>query len=195
MRPSPTLLAALLPCALLACSGDDGGDDGTVIDDTDAVVIDDGDERVPDTAPNETIQGNLSEGATMELSWASSSSMACWPGNEDPNFTGNHVLYERTQPVSTTFIIRVTPADGVDVSVYGIQRTSGTTTLPPDLTSAFSCEAGYDAPNDSNPGEAEVIELTGYAEYATVIGVAGANGAASGAYVIEIWEEDSGLSP
>lgn len=134
-----------------------------------------------------TYDGDLSAGRTMDLAFAARSSMACFPATENANFQGLHVLYATDLPAGRTLQVTVTPAAGVDVSVYAYTMATNRTDLPPDVQSAVSCEAGYDQVNDSNPGQPETLALTSAANpYQVVVGVAGAKGVASGAYSLSL---------
>lgn len=179
--------ALILLLLLSGCEGVDLGIGGDGNGD-DIFGGDNGDEA-PARAADEVIDGDLSEGEVLsDLDWAEA--LFCWPGNENMNFDGAHVFYERTQDPNRDFFLRADPDSGVDVSVYYIQRTAGDASLPPDTSSAFDCDAMYDWESDSNPGTAEVIQVVGTnSEFSLLIGVAGAGGATSGAYTLEIWDE------
>ena len=182
------LLALALP--LSACGDPVPGplpDDDDVSGDDDDDTSPNGDD-VPDRAADDTYSGDLSEGATMELSWASQADVACWAGSEDVNFSGSHVIYEFAQGADEVFYARVTPDSAdLDLSLWAIQTGTTSDATPPDLPSAVSCDSSYDAQGDSNPGASEAILLTPYNDYRVLVGVAGAGGAASGAFTLEIW--------
>lgn len=139
---------------------------------------------VPNTAPTRTIAGDLADGSAMDLSWAAPS--YCWPATENVNFTGNHVVEAFQQPRGIDVYLRLVPDSGVDVSLYAIQ--DGTQQTPPNVTSPFECAAMYDQSSDSNPGQPEVLYLANYIDFWMTVGVAGANGATSGGYELQIWE-------
>jgi hypothetical protein len=62
-----------------------------------------------------------------------------------------------------------------------------TTSIPPNVNSAISCEAGYDAKTDNNPGKAETAKLNSLNNpYTVYIVVAGANGTTAGAYDLKV---------
>jgi len=206
-RPAIAALPLLL---LLACptgGGDDDAsadDDDASADDDDASVDDDdtsaddddsspganGDE-VPERAPDETWAGDLSDGATMDLDWADDSSVACFIGTENKNFSGNHVLYDRIAGPGMNVFFRVTPSPDLDVSLYAMRLGENDTSWPPDVINA-PCESSYDAQYDNNPGWSEAVELSGSGTYRIVVGVAGANGAADGAFTVDYWDESGG---
>ena len=141
----------------------------------------------------DTISGDLSEGAILDsLDWADDSAVACWPGTEDLNWTGNHVLYSTTQPPNTLLTATVTPDNAdVDVNVYILQQGGSAYQVPPDVTSAVTCEAGYNQSTDSNPGEEESAATTATTNgYNILIGVAGPEGVTSGGYSLSLTLED-----
>jgi len=170
-------LALFAAAALVACNGFGfsvgGGDNG---------------DETPSGDPTETLEGNLDEGEVVDLDWAHS--LYCWPQTQDAKFDGAHVFYERAQAADRDFTMRVKPAATLDVSIYYVQRSEGDTNLPPDIVSASDCDATYEFEEDTNPGQAEVVAASGSDNaYALLIGVAGANGAESGAFTLEIWDE------
>jgi hypothetical protein len=135
------------------------------------------------------VASNLDKGGVIDLAWAANSSMACFPATENVNFNGNHVLFTVDLPKQTEMTITATP-DGktTDLSVYAYTvSATGTPTLPPTVSSAVSCEAGYDQKNDSNPGVAETAKLIATTNpYKVVIGVAGAGATKSGAFKLKV---------
>ena len=141
--------------------------------------------EIPAGDPDHVITGDLSEGSVIDIGFAESN--YCWPATEDVNFNGSHVFYEFTQDSTTDLLFRVEPDNGVDVSIYYIQSDGGFQT-PPEVASPWECDARYDATNDNNPGQAEVLNATRYNPYNVTVGVAGANGATSGGYTLQVWE-------
>ncbi len=136
-----------------------------------------------------TAKGKLESGGKIDLAFAAKSSVACWPATENVNFSGNHVIYKTTLPAYTDMTITATPADPkTDVSVYAYMvATTDTTSIPPNVNSATTCEAGYDQKTDNNPGKAESVKLNSLKNaYTVYIGVAGANGAAAGAFDLKV---------
>lgn len=136
-----------------------------------------------------SVKGKLEDGATVDLGWAAKSSVACFPATENNNFKGNHVFYGTQIPKQSVMKITVVPDDPkTDLSVYAY--TVGSTTydaIPPNVTSATSCEAGYDAQHDSNPGVSESVTLNATTNpYNVVIGVAGAKGVKTGGYTLKV---------
>jgi hypothetical protein len=136
-----------------------------------------------------TVKGKLEDGGKIALDWAAKSSMACWPSTEDMNFNGNHTLFTTTLPSYSDLQITAVPLDPkLDLSVYSYMvSATSTPTLPPGISSALSCEAGYDAKKDKNPGASETVKQIALKNpYRVVIGVAGANGAATGPFELKI---------
>ena len=173
--------------------------DGIDLDPTDdgpPMVDQDGD-GTPDPLgePDETISGDLADGAAMNLGWADDSPLFCWVATENMNFDGNHVLFEGIEKQgSGNVVIAVDPDSGVDVSIYTLEFLPANVQTPPDVTSATRCEAGFDQQNDSNPGDTEYIgPLIGYSDRVITLGVAGADGATSGAFTVSIWRLEGGL--
>ncbi len=176
----------ILLLLLAVCSGCPGGGDAD--DDTAFVPGDTGPFSVtwPDAGADASWTGDLSSGAPIDIDWADESDIACWPGTEDPNFDGNHVFYQLSQPADLDLWVRVIPERGVDVSLYAMQFAGGVQT-PPDVVSCVTCEASADWDGDTNPGEREELFLSGYNAYDVLIAVAGANGADEGQYSLEAW--------
>jgi len=135
----------------------------------------------------ETIVVDLASGQSIDLDWADESDVACFPGTENLNFDGNHVFFWYAQPEGSVLTVDIAPEDGVDASVYAIQSAGDRYEVPPGVVSAVSCEAGYDDQTDSNPGEAESVQLTATTNgYDVLIGVAGAGGTTSGSVTLSL---------
>ena len=141
---------------------------------------------------NDSYSGNLSAGEMIDISWAENSTVACWPGTEDLNFSGAHVFYTMEQPPHSRLTATVIPSSNdLDVNVYIIQQEIGGTQFPPDVYSVISCEAGYPAATDSNPGASDSAFIDAISNsYLVIIGVAGAEGFVSGAYTLQTRLED-----
>ena len=198
------LFAPLALIALTACTSGSDTNESTTGDDTSSDSVTDvygeettgvtdlegwGDE-VTTLNANATISGDLSDGEIIDLSFASSSQIACWPTTEDMNFSGNHVFYATYLPEHSKIVATVTPEPGVDVSLYMYSIATTSHYLPEELPSA-SCEAAYDQINDSNPGESESTDIVAINNpYNVVIGVAGAEGYTSGGYTLRLRLED-----
>lgn len=131
---------------------------------------------------------SLEEGEIVALDWAAQSTTACWPGNENSNFNGNHVFFATVQPAGSLLTVAVTPEPGLDVSMYLMQLSLNEAPVPPDVPRALSCDYGADVQYDSNPGEVEYFQTLGYPQDVNVlIGVAGANGAVAGDFELELY--------
>jgi hypothetical protein len=168
---------AWLLAILAACNNVDGGSvNGKTVSDVD----------IPDRDPDITETGNLSTGAQIDLDWADDSGIVCFPGNENVNFTGNHVFFTEEKQGAEDIYIVVDPDAGVDTSFYVLEFVDEVQT-PPDITSQPRCEAEYDQTNDHNPGSPEAVTLQGFPDKKMLIGVAGANGATEGAFTLSIW--------
>ena len=144
-------------------------------------------ETVIEVEVDTSVTGDLSTGEIIDISWAESSLIACWPGNENINFEGAHVFYQLDHPAHTRLTARVIPDDeDLDVNVYILQYGFGDEQIPPDVTTAVTCEAGYPWSTDSNPGEVDSTFVDSVNnDYAIVIGVAGPQGVVSGGYTLE----------
>ncbi len=165
-------------CALPACVDGVGGKDDSAAEDEGGLRTIDG--------PGDT-SGRIDGGAILDLAWAANSSVACWPTTEDPNFEGKHVFFAFDQPEQSVLTVSLQPEAGVDLSLYLLQFGVGAEQLPPEVSGAVSCEAGYDQSNDSNPGEPEEARLTATTNpYAVIIGVAGAAGVTQGDFVLSL---------
>jgi hypothetical protein len=144
----------------------------------------------PSQDPTTSWSDDLSSGALVDLDWADLSTVACWPGTEDVNFSGNHVFFEVSQGADRDLYVRVTPQSGVDVSLYAMEF-EGSVQTPPDVSSCVACEASASWSDDSNPGTEEEVYLSGYNPYVVLIGVAGANDADSGGFTLELWDVEN----
>lgn len=174
---------------LLLWAGCNVEDDGTVTLGGENISeeeenIDDG---VPARDADATYDGNLSDGSTIDLTWASDGAIACFPGTFEDQFTGAHVFFYETQAAGEDLYFRVVP-ESADVSLYALQVVDEAYT-PPDVPSARSCESSYEADHGAGGGSTEVVWLVGHNEYEVTIGVAGADGATAGAFTLEVWHE------
>lgn len=178
------LLATAVALAACADKGDSGdaGVNPCTADETNGGWSSD----VAPACVGESIVVDLSAGRTIDLDWADESDVACFPGTENLNFDGSHAFFWFAQPENSVLTVTATPADGVDASVYAIQS-AGRYEVPPNVVSAVSCESGYDAQTDSNPGEAESVTLTATTNgYDVLIGVVGAGGTTSGTVTLTL---------
>lgn len=135
-----------------------------------------------------TVRGDLRRGAPVaDLSWATSSSVACFPTTVFESYRGAHVFYGTAIPPRSVMKIKVQPEAGVDVNLYAyILGTNDFSTLPPNITGVTTCESSenYGQPN---PGGSQEVELNAIANgYNVVIVVAGPAGVTSGRYSLSV---------
>lgn len=173
--------------ALVGCAGDgdgifgdlggDGGDNGI------------GSADIPSSAElMESITGDLSEGAP-EADLGFLESNACVPATQNEKFNGNWVWYTYEQPAGRQVYVEADPESGVDISLIVSQAPEGDTGTGSSAVTGL-CEEGLDY-NGPNPGEAESVKVTSVGNaYHLIIGVAGAEGESSGAFEVEIYEDD-----
>lgn len=134
-----------------------------------------------------TLDRDLACGESVDLDWASDSSVACFPDTEFQNFDGAHQFFWFRQPENSILTATVVPEDGVDVSLYMIQSAGDRYEVPPDVVAAISCECSYEDQTDSNPGETESVSVVATTNpYDVLIGVAGAGGTSSGGFRITV---------
>jgi hypothetical protein len=144
------------------------------------------------SANGSSLKGNLNEGIFMQdLSWASKSSMACFPATQNTKFRGKHVLYQTTVPANMNIKVTVIPDNkNANMSVYTILDGVNNTALPPEIASCSSCEAEHKwdyAKVNKTQDHTRWIEFDSYGgTYRLVIGVAGADGLDSGGYTLKI---------
>lgn len=96
---------------------------------------------------NETVvvEGKLEDGKIIEdLSWASTSSNACFPATQNAKFRGNHVFFATTLPPRSILNVKVIPDDtSSNLSIYGYQIGTNSYYVVPNLPSCVSCEAEH----------------------------------------------------
>lgn len=144
--------------------------------------------------PNEvtTFSGNLSDGEKVDdLSWASSSSTACFPGTQNKKFRGNHMLYYFEIPPYSEVTITLIPKDKkANFSLYGYQVGTTNFTTPPSLSSCVSCEADHkwDYPKKGKTQDhtRSIFFNSIKNPYNIFIGVAGADDLVKGEFTVEI---------
>ncbi len=149
---------------------------------------------VINAVPNKvtSVQGNLNQGKIIsDLSWASQSSVACFPGTQNSKFNGNHVLYATKIPPYSEMFITVEPENTSDnFSIYAYQIGTTSYATVPDLSSCVTCEATHkwDYPKRGKTQDhTRTVRLNAIRNpYNVVIGVVGANGLANGAYTLKI---------
>lgn len=139
--------------------------------------------------------GDLADGTKIQdLSWASKSSVACFPGTQNSKFTGNHVHYVCEIPPRSKMAITVIPNDkNANMSIYAYMTNTGSTDMVPDLSSCVTCEAEHkwDYPKrGKTQNHTRTVHLNAVNNsYRVVIGVAGADGLEEGEFVIQIKTE------
>lgn len=144
--------------------------------------------------PNGTVSvsGNLSSGKKIEdLSWASQSSVACWPATQNTKFRGNHVLYSTVIPKKSEMYIKVIPDDkNANFSIYAYQIGTTNYATVPDLSTCVACEAEHkwDYPKvGKTQDHTREVYLNAIANpYNVVIAVVGADGLTTGGFKLEI---------
>ncbi|MEZ5347219.1 MAG: hypothetical protein R2681_16860 [Pyrinomonadaceae bacterium] len=140
--------------------------------------------------------GNLNTGEKLSsLRWAERSSVACFPGTRFEMFDGSHVFYRITLPKASAMKIVVTPADGKAINLYALRQGMRDQTVPPNVTSAISCEASYPiyanlpggrTARNKDDGTRKVEYISVNSPYSILIGVAGAKGLTEGDFKLQI---------
>lgn len=140
-----------------------------------------------------TAQGDLSEGSLMEdLSWAESSSNACFPATQNLKFRGNHMLYATTFPARSILTVTLKPDMGdANLSLYGYMIGERMFDVVPNLPRCITCEADHkwDRPwkGKTQTSERKISFQNPTTNiYNIVIGVAAPKGITSGKYKVEI---------
>lgn len=155
---------------------------------------------IPLTLPEDynagQVTGNLKDGARLSsLRWAESSSVACFPGTRFEMFNGNHVFYRITLPAAAVIYITVEPKDGKAINLYALRQGMRRQSVPPNVTSAISCEAKYpiyaDLPTgrrvkNRDDGTRKIEYMSVNSPYSILIGVAGANGLSEGDFTLKV---------
>ena len=147
-----------------------------------------------ESKPNNTVtvKGNLSKGKIIDdLSWAWSSSVACFPGTQKNKFTGNHVLFHTKLPRKAIMHITVIPKDkNTDFSIYAYSIGTTNYASVPNMGSCVSCEAEHKwdyKKVGKTQDHTRTIRLNAINNpYNVVIGVVGANGLQKGVFKLEI---------
>lgn len=139
--------------------------------------------------PNSSTQltGFLNKGAPIgDLSWASRSSMACFPATQFDSFRGNTVYYAVKIPSYSIMKITAKPQAGVDVNLFAYAIGPDKHDLPPAISSAVSCEASYNF-GRPNPGKEQQVQLNAIRNpYNVLIGVSGPAGVTAGRFQLTI---------
>ena len=150
-------------------------------------------ERVRLSNGRAALSGNLNEGSCLNLDWAQSGQVACFPETRFDLYTGNHVYYALNEPLPprSEAIVRVQPRPGVDVNIYGYQVGPQRFPVPPAVSGVLTCEASYPrgVDPDPDPGVEEEIRFVNPsddASYNIFFAVAGSGDDTAGAYDIEV---------
>ena len=142
------------------------------------------------------VTGNIKDGVKLSsLRWAERSSVACFPGTRFEMFNGNHVFYRITLPAASAMKVIVTPKTGKKINLYALRQGMRRQAVPPNVTSAISCEASYPiyanvsktrrvSNKDSGIRKVEYISVR--SAYSILIGIAGAEGLTEGDFTLKI---------
>ncbi|MFK7921279.1 MAG: hypothetical protein AB8H47_04945 [Bacteroidia bacterium] len=144
--------------------------------------------------PNATfeVRGDLSEGVVIDdLSWAWSSSNACFPATQRQKFTGNHVLYTANLPRYSELEVTVVPDDEkANFSIYAYEVGLNNDAVVPNLPSCIRCEAdhkwdrNYKGKTQNHTRTVrDLIAINN--PYKVVVGVVGAEGLQEGGYTLQ----------
>lgn len=138
------------------------------------------------------IDGNLSSGYIMEdLSWATTSQLACWPSIRDVEFQGRHVGYWFDLPEKSIVKITVTPKrKDRRINIYGYAGFD-LKTIPPQIPFTNICEASHPEwigqPDFNIPSKPQTIQFNTTTRRTTIyFAVAGARNMFDGDYTISI---------
>ncbi len=153
--------------------------------------------NVIDAKPNTvtTFTVNLSDGKFLtDLSWASSSSVACFPATQNHKFTGNHIIYITEIPPHSKMDITVIPDDKTkNMSIYAYTVGLNNNATVPNLTSCVTCEADHNRDYKKvgrTQDHTRTVHLNAINNpYKVVIGVAGADGLTEGSFILKIKNE------
>lgn len=143
-----------------------------------------------------TVAGDLATGKIIEdLSWAASSSNACFPATQNLKFRGHHVFYATTIPPRSIMKISVKPNDdAADLSLYAYMIGNQDFSLVPNLARCITCEADHkwDRPWKGKVQTSErKVEFQNPTQntYNILIGVAAPKDVTTGKFKIEIKTE------
>lgn len=139
-----------------------------------------------------SVEGKLEDGRMMEdLSWAWSSSNACFPETQALKFSGNHVLFATTIPTRSIMTIKVIPEDkNANFSLYAYSIGINDFSVVPELYRSVTCEADHkwDRPwKGKTQDHTRWVELNAIGNpFNVVIGVTAPKGVTSGKFKLEI---------
>lgn len=139
-----------------------------------------------------TVNGNLSSGSVLQdLSWATTSQMACWPSIRDIEFEGKHVGYWFDLPERSVVKITVTPRhSNRRINIYGYAGFD-LKTIPPAHVYTNICEAAHPTwvgqPNLNEASKPQTIEFNTTTRRTSIyFAVAGARNVLEGDYTVSI---------
>lgn len=147
------------------------------------------------SVPNDSVstEGDLSAGKILtDLSWASSSSNACFTAGQFPKFQGNHVFYGTTIPAGSLLKIKAIPAaKEEEISLYGYMVEGNNIPMVPNLTQCINCEADY---KRDRPMKGKVLTHEREIEfrnptatpYNIIIGVSAPKGVTQGKFTLQV---------
>lgn len=143
---------------------------------------------------NETVSvdGDLASGKPIEdLSWAWSSSNACFPGTQSGKFNGNHVFFSTVIPTRSIMTVKVIPEDkNANFSLYAYSIGMNDFYIVPDLPRCVTCEADHkwDRPwKGKTQDHTRWVELNAIGNpFNVVIGVTSPKGVTAGKFKLEI---------
>lgn len=151
---------------------------------------------LPDGYAAGEVTGNLKDGVKiLNLRWAESSQVACFPGTRFEMFNGNHVFYRMEMPAASAMTITVIPKDGKTINLYALRQGMRQQQTPPDVTRAISCEASYPIyanvsktrrVTNKDDGTRKVEYISVNSPYSILIGVAGAEGLTEGDFTLKV---------
>ncbi len=139
------------------------------------------------------LRGDLGKGVLIpDLSWAWSSSNACFPATRKDKFTGKHVVYSIVLPKYSEMEITVIPDDKqADFSLYAYEVGLQNNSIVPNLPRCIRCEVAYKWER-KHYGQTQnhtrtVSDLIAIGRpYKVIFAVVGADGLDSGGYSLRI---------
>jgi hypothetical protein len=137
-----------------------------------------------------TVSGTIDGGVEIDLDWAQSSAVACFPGNHFDAFAGKHVAYRFDLPPKSVAKVQMIPKGPGDLNLYTYRAAKGELLLPPAIYGT-QCEASYKMGMPfgvlPNPGEPENTEMWAIANpYTIYVVVAGYKGVTTGGFDIKV---------
>lgn len=131
--------------------------------------------------------GDVGSGRCTALDFADDSAIACFPGTQFDDFSGNQVYFALAEPLRPDSIatITMTPTDGADLHLYGYMMNTDRFHVPPAVGSVTTCEAGY-SPNETAVPETIEFQNPGDREHNIFFAVSGPEGITQGAFDIRV---------